>query len=920
MTTGPARLASASILAALTLATPLRAQATAPVPVPAEQPENAAPSGGDGDAVEEEVIVVNGARERGAVLGDIPPEVTFRAADIRAIGAGSIADLLNELAPQVRSGRGRGGEQPVVLLNGRRIAGFAEIRNLPPEALLRVDILPEEVALKYGYAADQRVVNFVLRERFGAVTGEIDVGGPTGGDRQNYEIEANWLRIRDGKRLSIEAEIVRDTALFESDRDIRSGSPRRPFDLAGNIAALVPGGEIDPALSALAGAPVTVAGVPAGAATAAPTLSGFAAGANAANVTDVTPYRTLLPDNRALSLAGSYATSVFGDIAATFSGGLTATRTESRVGLPGVTLTLPAGSPFSPFAGNVGLFRYGPDALVQANDSWTGRAGLALNGSVARWQWTLTGNYNHAESDTLTDRGIDVTGAQARILAGDPTLNPYGPTALDGGLLRDRARTNTDNGDLQVVASGTVLAVPAGSLSASIKAGAQSLALRSDSTRAGIDRITDLSRTQGNFQGSFDLPLTSRRNDVLAAIGDLSVNFNIAVDRLSDFGTLTTTGYGFNWKPSATLSLIASVTNQQGAPTIQQLGNPQLLTPNVRVFDFRTGTTADISRIDGGNPNLVADSRRVFKLGATFKPFDTRDVTLTANYNKSRIDNPIAGFPTATAELEAAFPERFTRDAAGTLLSIDNRPVNFARSDREELRWGLTFSQPLKASAAELAAAAARRAAFEARRNAAGGAPGGPAAAGGDRPPGGRPGGGRGFGGGGGGRGGLDGRFQLSLFHTWHLTERILIRDGGPVLDLLNGSATGSGGGQPRHEIELRAGVGKSGLGARLGLNWQSGTQVLADPSGATVAPGDLRFSGLTTLNLRLFADLGQRPDLVRRAPWLRGSRISLAINNLSDARLNVRDRSGTVPINYQRDLVDATGRTVTLSLRKLFF
>jgi hypothetical protein len=141
-----------------------------------------------------------------------------------------------------------------------------------------------------------------------------------------------------------------------------------------------------------------------------------------------------------------------------------------------------------------------------------------------------------------------------------------------------------------------------------------------------------------------------------------------------------------------------------------------------------------------------------------------------------------------------------------------------------------------------------------------------------------------------------------------------------PVLDLLDGSATGNRGGQPQHSIEARAGIGKNGLGARLSLNWQSGTRVLTDPSGATISPDDLFFSELATIDLRLFADLGQRRDLVRRLPLLRGTRISLAIDNITNSRLDVRDRNGVVPIGYQRDLIDPLGRTIRVSLRKLFF
>jgi hypothetical protein len=50
----------------------------------------------------------------------------------------------------------------------------------------------------------------------------------------------------------------------------------------------------------------------------------------------------------------------------------------------------------------------------------------------------------------------------------------------------------------------------------------------------------------------------------------------------------------------------------------------------------------------------------------------------------SRIEDPIGEFPAVSPELEAALPERFTRDAAGRLAAVDLRPVNFAYEDNRE--------------------------------------------------------------------------------------------------------------------------------------------------------------------------------------------------------------------------------------------
>src|SRR4051812_47080911 len=53
------------------------------------------------DTGDEEEIVVTGQRARGSVVGDIPPENTLNARDVRATGATNITELLDALAPQI---------------------------------------------------------------------------------------------------------------------------------------------------------------------------------------------------------------------------------------------------------------------------------------------------------------------------------------------------------------------------------------------------------------------------------------------------------------------------------------------------------------------------------------------------------------------------------------------------------------------------------------------------------------------------------------------------------------------------------------------------------------------------------------------------------------------------------------------------
>lgn len=911
---------------------------------PAATPQTSAPTATSSDLEDTEVEAVTitaSGKPFGAVLGDIPPEQTFTTADVRAIGVSSVEELLTELQPQTTSGLGG---DPVILLNGRRISGRAEIRDIPSEAIQRVEVLPEEVALKYGYSADQKVVNIVLRQRFRASTLDATLGGSTKGGQMTEQLTGSQLQLNRQGRTNLSVKLQNSDQLLESDRDLISRSSTGLYDFAGNVTA-ANGGALT-ALSTLAGTPVTVAGVPASASAGAPNLAAFAPTANLANTSDITGDRTLLPRNRQLTINSVTNRYVLDDVSATLNLGLTASQNDSLQGPARARLTLPGANPFSPFGQDVLLYRYlgGQDALGQMSRNLAGNAGFTLNRDTETLRLSLTGTYEHAVTKTETDRSVDVSALQGRLTALEAGLNPFGALpALP--LNTDRAKSTTDTADLQFVANRALAKLRAGDLSTTVKLGATGSRLEATSIRAGVQSDSTLSRGEANAQVSFDLPLASRRKGVRAEIGDLSANLNLAARQVSDFATLTTLGGGLNWSPIKPVSFILSTTRQENAPSIAQLGNPLITTPGSQVFDYVRGTSVDVTRVSGGNPNLKGETRKVLRLGATYKPEKIQGLSLTANYSRTRIDNPVASFPAATAAVEAAFPDRFTRDTDGVLTRIDTRPVNFQKRESEQVRWGFNLSRQIgkapppppggwrgrQGGGAERPTSAAPDSATEASTPAQpatsaapttgedaprpaldGGAPSGDAPRFG--------GGGRGPGAGGFGRGGGNPRatrLQLALFHTIHLKEQVTVANGLPVLDLLDGDVLGSSGGQARHQVEAQAGITRYGLGARLTANWKSGTHVDGGIGGATTA---LDFSSLATVNLRLFADLGVRRELVQAHPLLRGVRLSLAVNNLFDAETKVRDANGATPLTYQPDYLNPRGRVVQFNVRKLLF
>lgn len=755
-------------------------QPSAPVVSASSDPED------DYDDIDGEEIVVTAPRLAGQLETDIKAEAELDEAAIASYGVSNVSELLEALAPQTRSGRGRGGGRPIILVNGRRIGGFGEVRNLPPEAIAKVEIFPEEVALQYGYSADERVVNMVLKPNFRQVAVEAEGGIPTQGGRFQSEIEGSFLAIGENGRVNVNAGWEQSSMLTESERGLGPST------------------------------------------------------------------RSLLPESD------------------TYLIDATIQRSLNKVTDASINLRLDQTDSLS-FLGPV--VAGGDIPLERDSRSRNLTTTASVNGMLGDWRWSLSGNYGDADQRTFTDR---VTGARDRF---DSSQQSFGGSAN---------------------LSGTVTEGWAGPIRLSMTGSYSGLRFDSQSERSGLITTTDLGRDTPSVFGSLTLPLLDPEYEV-GNIGRVSLTLSGQVANPSDFEALKSWGASLNWGVTDNLSLIASFNNDEAAPGIQQLGAAPLVTPAVTYYDFATGQTVEITTTTGGNPFLLAEQRRDLKLGLNWEVPMLEGLRLSVNYNRNKSNDTSNSLPLLTPEIEAAFPDRVTRDANGVLIALDQRPVNFDQVENSQIRWGLnfgkSFGQPEQAARP-------------------GGGPG--AGAAGPRGGGGPRAGGRGGRGGGGpgamfGGGPQGGRWSVSLYHTYKLTDKILIRPGIPELDLLDGSATGSGGGSNRHLLELDGGLFYKGMGARLSAKYDSGSTV----TGGTA--GDLNFGDLATFNLRLFADLNQVPKLTEKLPFLKGSRLRLSFDNLFDAQRRITDANGVVPLNYQPGYIDPLGRYIELEWRKTF-
>lgn len=625
-----------------------------------EQPSKENPSVDDIPGDDEDVsYTVTGQRVKGSVVTDVPPVDVLDQQDIASYGASSLADVLEAISPQTTSGRGRGsGGRPVVLMNGLRVSSFRAIRDLPPEAIKKVEVFPEEVALQYGYPADQRVVNFILVDNYNGISAEAEYGMSTQGGYDEGELEATWTRINGPSRLVVDLDYEFGSSIFESERDIEQSDRLDSYRLDGVVDAQTMAlGEGDG--------------------------------------TDIGDYRTLSGGNDTFEATVSWARELGKGTVLEVTGGYDHSETTSFFGLNAASLNFAADNPYSPFADDVTLNRLflEPRPLERHNESDGFNLSASVNGNLANsWRYNLSSSYDYSTRTTHIDEKVDFTEIQKGLNATniddaiDPFASPLG--VFIPGLEQDISKNKSQTWDNVATVNGALAYLPAGDVMMTFTTGYSHDSIDTSDTRTMTGDVR-LARDEVFGRVNMDVPLLERGFD--NPLGKISINGRLGYSELGDFGGLTDFGYGVVWSPASRLSMEVSLFAEEVAPGLSQLNAPLVVNPNVTYYDFVTGNSVLISTLSGGNPNLQAEDQRDVKISLNWRPEFAEGLTLTSDYNRSQSYNVSSSFPTLTAETEAAFSDRVIRDADGNLISVDQRPVNYDRTLYKNIRTGLSY-------------------------------------------------------------------------------------------------------------------------------------------------------------------------------------------------------------------------------------
>ena len=198
----------------------------------AHQPPAPAPAPAPGESPASADIVVTGERIRGSAIGAVDPVAVLNADAIASLGATSLSDLLKRVKGVATSANGG---DPAYLLNGRRVSGFADLQDLPPEAMERIEVLPEQEAARFGFPPTVRVMNFITKKRFRALSTQQLAGTTTDGGGGTDYTEANSTRIDGDRRTTLGASYFRQNPVLQSQRDILP-DPASPLAIDGTVA------------------------------------------------------------------------------------------------------------------------------------------------------------------------------------------------------------------------------------------------------------------------------------------------------------------------------------------------------------------------------------------------------------------------------------------------------------------------------------------------------------------------------------------------------------------------------------------------------------------------------------------------------------------------------------------------------------
>ena len=549
--------------------------------------------------------------------------------------------------------RGLGDERTLVLVNGRRLATFANgsntvnVNSIPLAAIERIEVLKDGASAVYGSDAMGGVVNFILTRNFKGLELAANVGRPTtsGGGKSTRASVTGGFGDMESKGFGgvLSASYEKETALFGRDRSFSKTGINPPYYTAGatgqgNIeGAVIPGAFPKDRVAPFGNSPGSGYGNPLAPDNCASLLM-FSAGKTNKKAPycafDSNGFVGLIPERELFNLSGNAAyrlspnVELFADalyskstVLQTFQGSplrrsfavsndrLIAEKVDpSLILFPSnpnyaTAATYLTANGFGslvgkPLAITSRVFQFG--GRSSSDESEQARLVLGARGTVAKQDYEVAYTTNQNKlSGSVVGGYFSVTDYNRIINDPANNWNPWAPGAVQTGALADKLKTaeykgptlvgKSKNDSIDGRISGDLFAVPAG---------AAQYALGGAVRRESLVRNPAPALLTGDIAGlgGATAPLDRSRT-----VSSLFTEFNIPVtkqleanlsargDKYSDVGNSVSYKASARWQPNSIFLLRGSFGTGFRAPTLADLFLPQILGTTEQFNDPATG-------------------------------------------------------------------------------------------------------------------------------------------------------------------------------------------------------------------------------------------------------------------------------------------------------------------------------------------
>ncbi len=633
--------------------------------------------------------------------------------------------------------RGLGGDQTVVLLNGRRLANygfdgaFVNLNTIPLGALDRVEILKDGAAAIYGADAIGGVINFITRKDFsdGEVSGTLGQSGKKDGGETALIGTAGWGSLKHDKRnVMLNLNYFKRDPINNLDRERTKTADFSRFGGTNQLSTFAPSGNF---VNPLTGLQAPFQTCPTGLTVSPSPLTPGSVG-SASCLFDFAPFRTTLFGTERV---GGLATARFAlaDHISAYAEVLLS-RSDTFVSAapsPG-NFSLAVGNPANPFTSAISVRGRPLQAGARTTDNRADASRILLGlegtfnavGQVIEYNVALGEAKNKA---TNRDSGYFLLDRLNTAIS-NGTFNPFStknPATVVTALASSDTRVGeTTNSFVDLKISTGLGKLPAGAVE--IAAGAV----------VGQEHITDLpgvNQRAGNVFGSIQQSAVEAKRNLAAVFIELAVpvtrtlEAQLAVrhDRYAGSNggadvSSTTPKIALRYQPTKTALFRASYSEGFKMPSLRDLfGGKNQSADSVQDFlgcaargvPRETCPRLQYDRFAGGNAALQAEKAKISNIGMVFEPKEF--VSIALDYFTIRktdeiglvlsqyVIDTVAYAPSSTTALGGNPAFSVTRNSGGTITSLntalgnlgERRISGFDLSTNTSFKWrGFKFA------------------------------------------------------------------------------------------------------------------------------------------------------------------------------------------------------------------------------------